>query len=162
MQVHFDYFEEMRQRLYTDAQVLIAYHWRKHLKKKRKKQEAARKRKAKLAEQKKKSPYGIAPPARPKPKPTVKPKEANPLSATMKVEKPGVGLKAPARRADTVVFPSGLASPGLSEGTPLAPKRRATNDKPPISAPRPAEGVASPRDALQRPTISKAESFSPA
>ena len=69
MQVHFDYFEEMRRRLYTDSQVLIAYHWRKCLKKKRKKQEAARKRKAKLAEQKKRSPYGIAPtPTRPKPK----------------------------------------------------------------------------------------------
>ena len=69
MQVHFDYFEEMRRRLFTDSQVLIAYHWRKCLKKKRKKQEAARKRKAKLAEQKKRSPYGVAPPAtRPKPK----------------------------------------------------------------------------------------------
>ena len=43
--------------MYTDAQVLIAYHMRKYLKKKKKKAEAARKRKQRLAEQKKKLPY---------------------------------------------------------------------------------------------------------
>ena len=84
MQGHFDYFENMLHHLRVDAQVLIAYHFRKHLDKKKKKKEAAKRKKAKLAEQKKKNPYGLA--SKPKQKSFIsKPPAA--LNSTM--PKPG-------------------------------------------------------------------------
>ena len=78
----------------------------------------------------------------------------------MKGEKTGLGLKAPARRADTTINPSSLASPGLSDGGGLSVKRRATVDKAgPSTAVKQSEGVASP-GTPKKPAHLIAESFS--
>ena len=39
-----EYFQEMRHRLMVDSQILIAYHWKKYLKRKAKKKAAKKKK----------------------------------------------------------------------------------------------------------------------
>ena len=71
-----------------------------------------------------------------------------------------MGLKAPARRADTMYSPASLASPGLGDGGGLGGKRRATVEKPsPSTGSKPSEGLASPGTPAKA-TLATMESFS--
>lgn len=49
MNKNFEYFNQMRLKLYTDVQILIAYHYRRHLKKKKLKKQKAQQKKEEQA-----------------------------------------------------------------------------------------------------------------